>query len=183
MKKVLCAVVAAAIMAVSATSVFAAGINADEKAILDSIKAGVSVNNVTYSVPAEYVNQAENYLATVDVTADQAKEIMSCIDEVKAVVKADGATSLSAIKTATKNKVMEVAKKAAAVLDLKLTFSSDKTVTITNSAGEVVFKGDNVVKATGAEADMTNAAVISIAVLATIALCGAGAYKLGLLKD
>lgn len=77
MKKFLSLITVLALVAVTAVSASAAGINAEEKKVLDTIKAGVTVNGKTVNVPDNYLVQAENYLNTIDMTAEQANLSMA----------------------------------------------------------------------------------------------------------
>ena len=181
LKKVLCAIVAASVMAVSAIPVFAAGINASEKAVLDSLKEGVTVGTQTVYAPDSYITQAENYLNTVDMTEAQSKEILGYVAEVKEAVKADPNADITSLSSATVNKVKDLATKAAKVMGLTLTFNG-KTATIVDASGKVVFTGEAAVKATGANADVTNAIVASIAIAGIIAVAGVAIRKYNLAK-
>ena len=65
MKKIICGLTAAVMLAVCALPVFAAGINPHEKAVLDELRVGATVDGVHYNIPSQYINQAENW-AQVD---------------------------------------------------------------------------------------------------------------------
>lgn len=184
MKKILSAVLSVAVIMVCSISVFAAGINSYEKQILDTLRAGINLNGTVSYLPAEYINQAENYLNTsVDITQAQAQEILGYIEEARALVLADGADSIEGLKSQTNEAVFKMAQQAAAVLGLKLTISGNKVVVITDAEGNVVFKGDRTIKTTGAEFDPTNAVLLGGAILVLIALAGVATRKYVFVKE
>lgn len=170
MKKLMGVLLAAVVLVASVVPAFAAGINADEKAILDNLKSGVTVAGTTLNIPADYITQAENYLNTVDVTAEQAKEINRYINAAKEAVIAGGTADLSKLSSTVKSSVVDFASKAAAVLNLKLTYnSSTKVVKIVDAQGKVVFDKTVPVKTTGMDVNTTGMLVVATAVVGVIA--------------
>jgi hypothetical protein len=179
MKKIL-ACVASALLAVtvSMTAFAASGISANEQAVLDKLKAPITVGDKTLTLPAEYYNQAENYLKQdgVDVTDEQKAVINAQIDEAVATVKASGVTDLAKLPSDVKSKLMTNAQTAAKELDLTLTFdNSNKTITVKDKSGNVVAKIENVIKTTGA--DTTVAVVTAATLVALLAGCAVVARK------
>ena len=79
MKKLSAIIIALLLVAVSAVSAFAAGINDNEKKVLDELKTSVKMQGTDMYWPDSYVNQAENYFNTIDLTGDQADQIISVI--------------------------------------------------------------------------------------------------------
>ena len=77
MKKVASIFVALLLVAVSVVSAFAADINANEKKVLDELKTSVKMQGKDMYWPESFVNQAENYFNTIDLTAEQADEIVT----------------------------------------------------------------------------------------------------------
>lgn len=178
-KKLICALTASILLIVCALPVFAAGINQYEKAVLDELKAGATVGGVHYNIPAQYINQAENWLnSSYDMTEAQSNEVLALIKEAKETALADGAKDFAQMSAATRQKILDLAQKAAAVVGLKLTVIDGKTVVITDQSGTVVFKADAIIKTTGGQANATNAIVLALAVIATIAVAGVAVRKL-----
>ncbi len=143
------------VVLVSAVSVSAeGGINAHEQAILEKVQGVYSAGGKRYSVPVEYFNQARNFFLTVDVTKDQSEKILGYIDEGLKVLDGQvpklgpSVAGLESFDAAAKIEIAELAKKAGAVLDLKIVYS-DEHVTITDSSGRTVFSGDAIIKITG----------------------------------
>ena len=63
MKKIAACIASMVLAAsLSLTAFAASGIDANEQAILDKLNTPITVGNQMMSVPAEYYNQAENYL-------------------------------------------------------------------------------------------------------------------------
>lgn len=180
MKKIICGLAAAVMLTVCALPVFAAGINSHEKAVLDELRAGATVDGIHYNIPSQYINQAENWLnSSYDMTEEQANEVLSYIREAREIAVASGAKDFDQMSAATRQKLLNLAQKAAAVVGLKLTVVNGKTVVITDANGVTVFKADAVIKATGGQAaDATNVVILALVVVGTIAAAGFGARKL-----
>lgn len=182
MKKILSFVTVLALVAVTAVSAFAAGINAEERTVLDTIKAGVTVGDKTVTVPDNYLVQAENYLNTIDLTAEQATDILAAVDEAKAYVKANSITSLEAMTRAQKEAILSYAQKAASVVGLKVTITGGKQVIITDASGKTVTTFEAAIKVTGGQADFTNAIIAGVAVLMVLAAAAYATRKYHLIK-
>lgn len=173
MKKILAILLSIIILVIPMTiSVSAAGaINADEQRILDVLRSEVKVNGKTFTVPVEYVNQSENYFKTIDVTKEQADEIIGYINRgigILEMSKKLNATTedLKILIKADKKEILELGKMAVAVTGGVLTYNGS-TVNIKNADGKVVFDSAPIVKQTGFEVDFT---VIIVAVLSVITL-------------
>lgn len=191
MKKVSAIIVALLLVATTAISAFAAGLNADEQKVIDTVKVSVDVNGAEVSWPDSFVNQLENYFNTIELTADQADAIIAAFEEGKTLIKNNGVTDISKASTAVKHELFAVLQKAAAALDA--TASYDKTtgnVTITAADGTeilkvvptLVVKGDDtskdkdgnttdggVIKTTGTGANTMMIVVVSAAAALVVA--------------
>lgn len=131
------------------------GITADEQKVLDNLKSGVVVEGTTVNVPAEYINQAESYMKTNDVTTEQVAAINSEIDSVKQVMKDNKIKSIADIKGSVASDVFAHAQKAAGVVGVTLKVNADKTVTVSDKDGKVIFTADKgVIKNTGDDYSM-----------------------------
>jgi hypothetical protein len=107
------------------------------------------VNGKTIEIPANYVNQAENYFASHQITDAQASYILAQINAAKGAIQAAGVTNLSHIDATTKKMIISAAQSAANEVDLKLSVGADKNVKITDSNGAITFSGGNTIKTTG----------------------------------
>jgi len=125
----------------------AAASNSD--AVLASLRSGVVVNGKTVEIPANYINQAENYFVSHQITDAQASYILAEVNAAKAAIQAAGITSLSHMDANTKRKIIVAAQSAANKVDLKLSVGADKDVKITDSNGAIAFSGGNTIKTTG----------------------------------
>ena len=67
MKKLSAIFVALLLVAVSAVSAFAAGINDNEQKVLDELKTSVKMQGTEMYLPEAYVNQAENFFNTLKI--------------------------------------------------------------------------------------------------------------------
>ena len=79
MKKVVSIFAALLLVAISVVSAFAADVNANEKKVLDELKTSVKMQGTDMYWPDAFVNQAENYFNTIDMTAEQADKILEVI--------------------------------------------------------------------------------------------------------
>lgn len=179
MKKLLCFMTSLAMCGMFMVGAHAAeGITADEQKILDALNAGVVVDGTTVNVPAEYINQAESYLKTNDVAADQVTVILSEIDSVKAVVKENNIKSIADIKGSVASDIFAHAQKAASTVGVTLKLNADNTVTVIDKDGKVLFTADKgVIKDTGD--NYTMMFVMTGAIALILAGAGVAASKKG----
>ncbi|MDY3861133.1 MAG: hypothetical protein SOZ45_01045 [Ruminococcus sp.] len=140
MKK-LCAVFTAMLVALlSCATVFAAGINSAEQSILDKLNTTVVMQGQTMRIPTAYVNQAESYFNTVDVTEDQAKEINSIIDEGKKLLEQSGASNIGTLTVAQKHQLLDYGKKVVGVINMTMYYdSSTRNLVIKDPDGNIAF--------------------------------------------
>ena len=191
MKKLSAIFVALLLVAVSAVSAFAAGINDNEQKVLDELKTSVKMQGKDMYWPDAFVNQAENFFNTIDMTADQADQILAVIKTGKTQLEATGAKNIGDCTTAQKKELMTTVRNVMAPVNG--TASYDKTtgeITLKSESGEVIFKavptlvekGGNsgkdvngkttdggVVKTTGASANVMTFVIIGAAAVLVIA--------------
>jgi hypothetical protein len=167
-KKIMAVASAAAMMVAMSVSAFAAGsIDANEQKILDELNAR--------KVPAEYVAQAKNYFEKddVEVTVDQATEIIANIDDAAAIAKAAGITSsadLAKADTTVINNIVAKAQAAAKVVNLTVSYDAASGVASVKTVdGSTVFTSNVGTKKTGADS-MSTVAVVSALGLAVVTL-------------
>ena len=182
MKKI-CSILLALVLLIvpMAISVSAAGdLNANEQKIISELSKEVTITGKKVTFPAEYVTQAANYFKTIDVTEEQAKEILGYIAEGEKLVTSQkvvhSITHFNNFEPAVNAKILELGKKAVAVTGGILTYDG-KTVTITNAAGQIVFDGAPIIKQTGAEVDFTAIVLAAIAVISLLGIAVVVAKK------
>ena len=105
-------------------------------------------------VPATYVIQAENYLKTTTLTADQSAAVIAQITEANAIVNASGVTDLTKLSEADKNAVLENIVQAGKAIDLTVNVTKQSNgqylVVAKDAAGNTVLNlSSNEVKQTG----------------------------------
>ena len=184
--KVISAGLLSAVVAVSAAaSVSAAGVSADEQKIVDALKGTVSLNGNATNIPARYVNQAENYFNTVEITESEANTIIEKIDAVKKYLESTGVSKWSELTSAQIDQIVALSNDASKVIGVTLTYDKiTKAVTATKDGktiSDVVVpggsgsnSGNDVIKTTGfAVADAT-----VIAGLGILLVTAAGVYLL-----
>lgn len=179
MKKLVCLMVVAVLLAVSMIPAFAAsGINDYEKKIIDYVQTAYVVDGKTITVPQEYMTALESVCTNVDVTEAQYNEIMGILNEALAFVKSKNLQTLEDItKTGSTQTLLDYASKALAVVGLRLSTRGSLSdpdhgvLIITDANGNVIAElHPAVVTKTGA--DFTSAAVCGAAALAVLAVAG-----------
>lgn len=123
--------------------------SSNSNAVLSALRSGVNVDGKNIVMPASYINQAENYFASHQITDAQTRYILAEINGAKAAIKEAGVTNLKNMDKATKQKVLAAAQSAANDIDLKMSIGSDKHVQIVDPKGSAVFNDNNVIKTTG----------------------------------
>ena len=133
------------------TSLFAlpAHASSNTDAIISSLQAGVEVNGTVVSIPASYINQAENYFAAHKITDAQSTYILAQISGAKEAIREAGITDLKHMNEQTKQKIFAAAQASANEIALKMSIGSDKNIKITDNSGSIAFSDENVIKTTG----------------------------------
>ena len=175
MKKLLAIFFALLLIAVPCCiGVSAAGaINADEQKILDTLDQYIQLGTTKYHIPDEYIAQAKNHFLTIDITKDQADEIIGYINEGTEILKHDATPNeefhMEVLPSAHKEELLALGQAACEVVDLTLTYDVDDThVVITDNSGNTpvdVFDSKPIIKTTGAE---VSAIVVTAAALAVV---------------
>lgn len=171
-KLVACAASIATLAAMSITA-FAGTISADEQKILDALK--------TANVPAQYVTEAQNYLAgdDVEITAAQADVVIAQVNEAKTI--AGDATDFKSLSADQKQKIANCMATAGAEIGITVTYdaSADK-ITAVDASGKTIFTAsaksssdngdDTIIKTTGVNMYATVSIVAVLA--AALVACG-----------
>ena len=139
MKKLASIFVALLLVAVSVVSAFAADINANEKKVLDELKTSVKMQGKDMYWPDSFVNQAENYFNTIDMTAEQADEIIAVIKSGKTQLEATGAKNIADCTKTQKKELFVTLGKVMAPVGGTATHVGDE-ITLKDKNGEVIFK-------------------------------------------
>ena len=143
-KTIAAAMLSAAVAVSASLSVYAAGINNAEQRILDELKTTVSMEGNVKTLPVQYINEAENYFNTVDITDEQASEIISKIESTKTFLTNTGAVNYATLTDAQEDEFISRCREIAAVIDLKISYEkSSQTVTVTDAQGNTVFVAAN----------------------------------------
>lgn len=170
MKKLMALLTSVLLIVAISLNASAAGLDSNKQKILNALKASVSVDGKTVSIPADILNQAENYLLRDDVviTADQASAVVEQINASIQVVKDAGVTSMGALNGAQKTEILNKINKAAEAVDLTVSLDSAKNEIKVMSDGKLVAAVEPALKVTG-----PNATSIVIAIFVGIALLSA----------
>lgn len=184
--KVITSAILSATLAVgTAAAVSAAGINAAEQKILNELNTTVSMNGVEKSIPAGYVNQAENYFNTVEITDSEADQIVAAIEDAKSYLASTGAASVSALSSDQLDTFVSKVQAALSVINLTVQYTkSTGAVTIVDANGKVILTatmgassgnaGENPIKTTGA--DFSVPGVVAVAGVGVLLVSAAGVY-------
>lgn len=187
MKKLSAILVALVLVAATAVTAFAAGINSSEQAILDELKTSVKMKDGEMVIPTEYVNQAENYFNLIDVPEEDSKEIISIIEEGKNFLEKSGAANIADLTFDQKQKLLSYGEKVVGVIEMSMSYDkTTKKLTITDPTGKVAFcavpyltkngqiaDGD-VIKTTGNDANYFG--FIAVGVAAVVLVAGGAIY-------
>ena len=145
MKLISIALLSAAVAVSASLSVSAAGINSAEQKILNELRTTVTMEGNLKTLPESYINQAENYFNTVEITDAQANEIISKIESTKTFLTETCAVNYISLTDAQEEEFISRCKEIAAVVDLKIAYEkSTQTVTIIDSENKTVFVAANV---------------------------------------
>ena len=135
MRRIFAFIVALLVAAVSAVTAFAAGINENERKVLDELKTSVEMQGTEMYWPRTYVNQAENYFNTIDMTADQAEQIVAVIRSGKNQLESTGAKNIAECTAEQKKELMSTLTKVMEPVN--------GTASFDNISGEVALKAEN----------------------------------------
>ncbi len=153
MKKLFAGLAAALIIGLSCVSAFAAGINSSEASVLNNMRTPANMKGNSVYVPASYINQAESYFNTIDMTTAQAGKINSIIGQARSFLGSTGKSSVKELSASERKTLINYASAAAAVLNLSAAAGSDdrNIKVITKNGKTVVDDSTNIIKTTGAE--------------------------------
>ncbi len=198
MKKFTAILVALMLAAMTAVTAFAAGINAAEKAVLDELSASVTMQGKEMSISADYINQAENYFNTIEMTEDESSQIIAIIKEGKNFLANSGASNIADLTYSQKEQLLGYGQSAVGVLGMTMSFDkTSKTLTIYAPDGSVAFSAvptlvsgsgsgsssnngstgvvnGNTIKTTGADVNFSGIIVVSAA--AVLLMAGGALY-------
>ena len=169
-KLLVCGLATVMLMSMSLTA-FAATLTADEQSIITTL--------TNAGVPAQYVTQAQNYLAgnATDVTAAQATSINAQIAVAKTT--AGSVTSFAALTTDQKNTIAADLSTAGQAIGITVTFDATaNSIKAVDASGATVLSASldtattpaTVIKATGVNMN-TTIAIIAVLAMALVA-CG-----------
>lgn len=173
MKKLIAAAIVAITVCFSFTTAFAAGINSGEASVLRNMRTPANMKGNKVYVPASYINQAESYFNTIEMTSAQAGKINSIISQARSFLQGTGKSSVSELSASERRTLLNYASSAAAVLKLSAAAGSDQknVKIISKNGGVVVDDSANVIKTTGTE--QSPVPYITVSALAVLFSCAA----------
>ena len=131
---------AAAVAAGASVTASAAGINDAEQRILDELHTTVTMQGTEKSLPVSYINQTENYLNTVELTDEEADEIIKRIEETKDYLTSTGAAKYDDLTDAQIDEFFSMCQYTVDVIDLTIAYNkSTREVSIIDKDGKVWF--------------------------------------------
>lgn len=140
MKKLSAILVALILVAATAVTAFAAGINSSEQAVLDKLNGTVNMQGNQMRISQEFVNQAENYFNTIEMTEQESKDIIAIVDEGNKYLENCGASDFKSLSFEQKKVVLGYGQKAVGVIDMTMSYdSATRTITVTDPKGNVAF--------------------------------------------
>lgn len=140
MKKLSAIFVALLLVAATAVTAFAAGINSSEQAVLDELNGTVTMQGNEMRISQEFVNQAENYFNTIEMTEQESKDIIAIIDEGNSFLVNSGASDFKSLSYDQKQVLLGYGQKAVGVIGMTMSYdSTTRTITVTDPNGNVAF--------------------------------------------
>ena len=193
MKKLSAILVALVLVAATAVTAFAAGINSSEQAVLDELKTSVTMKGGEMVIPTEYVNQAENYFNTIDVTAEEKDQMLAIIKDGKSFLEKSGASNIKDLTFDQKKELLAYGEKVVAIIDMTMSYDKvTRKLTIYDPVGNVAFSAvphltsdgkvdENPIKTTGA--DSNSFGFIALGATAFLLVAGGAVYLLKSKKE
>lgn len=140
MKKLSAIFVALLLVAATAVTAFAAGINSSEQAVLNKLNGTVTMQGNEMRISQEFVNQAENYFNTIEMTEQESKDIIAIIDEGNSFLVNSGASDFKSLSYDQKQVLLGYGQKAVGVIGMTMSYdSTTRTITVTDPNGNVAF--------------------------------------------
>ncbi|MEE0859131.1 MAG: hypothetical protein U0M12_06685 [Acutalibacteraceae bacterium] len=144
MRKLSALLLAGVLTAVASVSTFAAGaagINSAEQAVLDELHTSVMMNGTEMIISDEFVNQAQNYFNTIEMTDAESQEIIGIIEKGKTFLANSGAYNIADLSYEQKQELLAYGEEVVGVIDMTMSYDkTNKTLTISDPEGEVAFK-------------------------------------------
>lgn len=198
MKKLSAFLLALVIVAATAITAFAAGINANEKSVLDTLGKSINMNGNPMYIPADFVNQAENYFNTIDMTEQEAKDINAKLLEMGKFLESTGANNIADMKYEEKQQLLDYGKEVVGVIGMTMEYDkATRNLIIYAPDGRIAFKAvptlvaksdgnteivdGNVIKTTGANVNYT--AIIAISAAVVLLIAGGAVYLVKTKKE
>ncbi|MCH5297595.1 MAG: hypothetical protein J1E85_07990 [Ruminococcus sp.] len=204
MKKITSIMIALVLVAVASVSVFAAGINSNEQAVIDFLKGTITMRDGEMAIPTEFINSMENYFNTIDMTAEESTEIIAILKESETFVTNTGAANIADMTVAQKQELLSYGQKVVAVINMTMSYDkATKTLYIYDPDGNVVFaavptyvpvngnssnsnnsgnsSNSGVIKTTGADVNATG--VATVAGIAVLLVAGCAFYFVKVKKE
>lgn len=124
-----------------------------------------ALNNA--KVPATYVIQAENYLKTTTLTANEATSVVAQINDAAAIVEASGQTDITKLSADQKDQILANISAAGAAIGLdvsidKLSNGQFSIIAKENDGTTVASFSSNAVKQTGMDTTLVYAGLLMI---------------------
>lgn len=175
--------IALLIVPISISASAASSINTYEQAVLDALDENVNLSDGKYfHIPDDYINQAENFLKTIDMSEAASKTILDKIADSKKLIidnNFHSTADLEILPVSVKQQILDNGKDAAAAVGGVLVYDGDHVVVTYDN--DTVFNDDPIIKVTGSETDFT-AILLSVAGIVTVLVAVvAAASKKGLL--
>lgn len=195
MKKFTAIFIAAVLMVFSSITVFAAGINSAEQAVLDELNSSVTMQGNEMVIPVSYINQAESYFNIIDMTDAESKSIISIIKEGKAFLENSGVANIMDLSFDQKQQLLAYGREAVGVIGMTMSWDkSTKQLSIIAPDGTVAFTAtpslttagstsggssttggivdDSVIKTTGLGFDLATVAAFAIVGILFVGFAG-----------
>ena len=151
------------ILVLAAFMLFITGVSAMSESELEAkLTAAYTINGTTFQVNAAQKSQIHEYLAKNDISESDCDYIASQVDEAIKVIDDSNVTSLKDLSQSYRNKLSTIASNISKNTAVKVTLSSNGTLTVYNTDGTVFTTISTVIKNTSELGILYIAGAISI---------------------
>lgn len=154
MKKIFCVLLAMIISASLVSVVYAANegiVNSEEQRVLDVLNTEIKVTDGTVKLEDVNIKKAENYFKTIDMTKEQADEIIGYLQKGIALIKENDVSNVWDLSHAKKLELLGYGNQATNVCGMTLTYNRTRSIfeIRDNETSALVYEQEAVLKITG----------------------------------
>ena len=116
-----------------ATTVYAT----TEDELIAYLSKSFTIAGQKISMPTEYVKEAKRYVATYDISSEEADKVIAKIDEGVALMNRAGVADVNSLSKAQKQNLLSIAQEAASAVGAKISYTQGTGLTVIGEDGKV----------------------------------------------